>query len=72
MNTNYRLMTKSEIQQVRKGDILYLDAEFNESALHTAIASKDAYAYIEDDIERWVVEDTKGNVYGLDILCTKK
>lgn len=72
MNTNYRLMTKSEIQQVRKGDILYLDAEFNESALHTAIASKNAYAYIEDDIERWVVEDTKGNVYGLDTLCTKK
>ena len=72
MNTNYRLMTKSEIQQVRKGDILYLDAEFNESALHTAIASKNAYAYIEDDIERWVVEDTKGNIYGLDTLCTKK
>ena len=72
MKTSYRLMTESEIKQIRKGDTLYLDAEFNELALHTAIASKDAYAYIEDGVEQWVVEDTKGNVYGLDTLCTKK
>lgn len=72
MKTSYRLMTESEIQKIRKGDILYLDAEFNESALHTAIAAKDAYAYIEDGIEYWVVEDMKGNVYGPDTLCTKK
>lgn len=72
MKTSYRLMTESEIKQIRKGDTLYLDAEFNESALHTAIASKDAYAYIEDGVEQWEVEDTEGNVYGLDTLCTKK
>lgn len=72
MKTSYRLMTESEIKQIRKGDTLYLDAEFNELALHTAIASKDAYAYIEDGIEQWEVEDTEGNVYGLDNLCTKK
>lgn len=72
MKTSYRLMTESEIKQIRKGDTLYLDAEFNELALHTAIASKDAYAYIEDGVEQWVVEDTNGNVYGLDTLCTKK
>ena len=72
MQTSYRRMTESEIQQIRKGDTLYLDAEFTESALHTAIASTDAYAYIEDGVEQWVVEDTKGNVYGLDTLCTKK
>lgn len=72
MKTNYRLMTESEIKQIRKGDTLYLDAEFNELALHTAIASKDAYAYIEDGIEQWEVEDTEGNIYGLDTLCTKK
>lgn len=72
MQTNYRLMTESEIKQIRKGDTLYLDAEFNESALHTATASTDAYAYIEDGVEQWVVEDTNGNVYGLDTLCTKK
>lgn len=72
MKTSYRLMTESEIKQIRKGDTLYLDAEFNELALHTAIASKDAYAYIEDGIEQWMVEDTEGNVYGLDTLCTKK
>ena len=41
-------MTESEIKQIRKGDTLYLDAEFNELALHTTIASKDAYAYIEN------------------------
>lgn len=72
MQTSYRLMTESEIKQIRKGDTLYLDAEFNESALHTATASTDAYAYIKDDMEQWVVEDTNGNVYGLDTLCTKK
>lgn len=72
MKTSYRLMTESEIKQIRKGDTLYLDAEFNELALHTAIALKDAYAYIEDGIEQWEVEDTEGNVYGLDTLCTKK
>lgn len=72
MKTSYRLMTESEIKQIRKGDTLYLDAEFNESALHTAIASTDAYAYIEDGVEQWVAEDTKGNVYGLDTLCIKK
>lgn len=72
MKTSYRLMTESEIKQIRKGDTLYLDAEFNELALHTAIASKDAYAYIEDGIEQWKVEDTEGNVYGLDTLCTKR
>lgn len=72
IQTSYRLMTESEIQQIRKGDTLYLDAEFNESALHTAIASTDAYTHIEDGVEQWVVEDTKGNVYGLDTLCTKK
>lgn len=72
MKTSYRLMTESEIKQIRKGDTLYLDAEFNELALHTAIASKDAYAYIEDGVEQWEVEDTEGNVYGLDTLCTKK
>lgn len=72
MKTSYRLMTASEIQQIRKGDTLYLDAEFNESALHTSIASSDAYAYIEDGVEQWVVEDTEGNVYGIDTLCIKK
>ena len=72
MKTSYRLMTESEIKQIRKGDTLYLDAEFNESALHTATASTDAYAYIEDGAEQWVVEDTNGNVYRLDTLCTKK
>lgn len=72
MKTSYRLMTESEIKQIHKGDTLYLDAEFNELALHTAIASKDAYAYIEDGVEQWEVEDTEGNVYGLDTLCTKK
>ena len=72
MKTNYRLMTESEIKQIRKGDTLYLDAEFNKSALHTAIASEDAYSYIEDGVEEWVVEDTKGNVYGLNTLCIKK
>ena len=72
MKTSYRLMTESEIKQIRKGDTLYLDAEFNELALHTATASKDAYAYIEDGVEQWEVEDTEGNVYGLDTLCTKK
>lgn len=72
MQTNYRLMTESEIKQIRKGDTLYLDAEFNESALHTATASTDAYTYIEDGVEQWVVEDTNDNVYGLDTLCTKK
>lgn len=63
MKTSCRLMTESEIKQIRKGDTLYLDAEFNELALHTAIASKDAYAYIEDGIEQWEVENTEGNVY---------
>ena len=63
MKTSCRLMTESEIKQIRKGDTLYLDAEFNELALHTAIASKDAYAYIEDGIEQWEVEITEGNVY---------
>lgn len=72
MKTSYRLMTESEIKQIRKGDTLYLDAEFNELALHTATASKDAYAYIEDGVEQWEVEDTEGNVYGLDTLYTKK
>ena len=72
MKTSYRLMTESEIRQIRKGDTLYLDAEFNESALHTSIASDDAYSYIEDGIETWVVEDTDGNVYGIDTLCIKK
>lgn len=67
-----RNFSESEIKQIRKGDTLYLDAEFNESALHTATASKDAYTYIEDGVEQWVVEDTNGNVYGLDALCTKK
>lgn len=38
MKTSYRLMTESEIKQIHKGDTLYLDAEFNESALHTATA----------------------------------
>lgn len=28
MKTSYRLMTESEIKQIRKGDTLYLDAEF--------------------------------------------
>ena len=63
MKTSCRLMTEYEIKQIRKGDTLYLDAEFNELALHTAIASKDAYAYIEDGIEQWEVEITEGNVY---------
>lgn len=72
MKTSYRLMTESEIKQIHKGDTLYLDAEFHESALHTAIASKDAYSYIEDGVEQWVVEDTEGNVYGIDTLCIKK
>lgn len=72
MKTSYRLMTESEIKQIHKEDTLYLDAEFNESALHTAIASKDAYSYIEDGVEQWVVEDTEGNVYGIDTLCIKK
>lgn len=72
MKTSYRLMTESEIKQIQKGDTLYLDAEFNESALHTATASKNAYSYIEDGVEQWVVEDTEGNVYGIDTLCIKK
>lgn len=72
MKTSYRLMTESEIKQIRKGDTLYLDAEFNESALHTSIASKDAYSYIEDGVEQWVAEDTEGSVYGLGTLCIKK
>ena len=29
MKTSYRLMTESEIQQIHKGDTLYLDAEVN-------------------------------------------
>lgn len=72
MKTSYRLMTESEIKQIRKGDTLYLDAEFHESALHTSIASSDAYAYIEDGVEQWAVKDTEGNVYGIDTLCIKK
>ena len=30
LKTSYRLMTESEIQQIHKGDTLYLDAEFSQ------------------------------------------
>ena len=75
MTSHYRLMTDKEIlNEIKKGDTLYLDAEFNDNALHTCIAIENPYETLDPDSNELVtnVNGSDGKIHSTHDICKLK
>lgn len=75
MTSHYRLMTDKEIlNDIKKGDILYLDAEFNDNALHKCIAIEDPYEILDSESNELVtnVKGSDGEIHSSHDICKQK
>ena len=75
MTSHYRLMTDKEIlNEIKKGDTLYLDAEFNDKALHTCTAIEDPYEILDPDSNELVtnVKGSDGEIHSTHDICKLK